>query len=75
MRSYPHPLPRLPALAPHLSGPERRWPGAEELAAKLVTLPTHSRLAPGDLSAIVHLLAPALPNAPPSAVRPVPSLR
>jgi dTDP-4-amino-4,6-dideoxygalactose transaminase len=75
MRSYPHPLPRLPALAPRLSGPERRWPGAEELAAKLVTLPTHSHVTPGDRSAIVHFFDPALPGAPSSAPRPVPSLR
>ncbi|HEX6750646.1 MAG TPA: aminotransferase class I/II-fold pyridoxal phosphate-dependent enzyme [Longimicrobium sp.] len=56
IRGYPTPLGSLDAVRPRLAGPERRWPGAEELAARLVTLPTHSRLTPRDLEAIVSML-------------------
>lgn len=52
-QSYPRSLVQL---APRLSGPEQRWPGAEELARDLVTLPTHSRLTPVECDEIVRML-------------------
>jgi dTDP-4-amino-4,6-dideoxygalactose transaminase len=51
--SYPR---TLVELAPRLTGPERRWPGAERLARDLVTLPTHSRLTPVERDEIVRML-------------------
>jgi dTDP-4-amino-4,6-dideoxygalactose transaminase len=51
--SYPR---TLVELAPSLTGPERRWPGAEQLACDLVTLPTHSRLTPVERDEIVRVL-------------------
>jgi len=52
-QSYPR---TLVELAPQLTGPERRWPGAELLARDLVTLPTHSRLTPVERDEIVRML-------------------
>jgi dTDP-4-amino-4,6-dideoxygalactose transaminase len=46
----------LVELAPRLAGPERTWPGAEQLASDLVTLPTHSRLTPVERDEIVRAL-------------------
>jgi hypothetical protein len=43
MRSYPMPLPELPALAGRAE-PGGSWPGARQLAEGLLTLPTHSML-------------------------------
>ena len=51
--SYPS---ALADLAPRLTGPERRWPGADELARDLVTLPTHSRLTGAERDEIVRML-------------------
>jgi dTDP-4-amino-4,6-dideoxygalactose transaminase len=51
--SYPR---TLVELAPRLAGPERTWPGAEQLASDLVTLPTHSRLTPVERDEIVRAL-------------------
>ena len=51
--SYPS---TLAELAPRLTGPERRWPGAGELACDLVTLPTHSRLTGVERDEIVRML-------------------
>jgi perosamine synthetase len=55
-RGYPAPLAALPALKPRLVHPDRRFPGAEALAARLVTLPTHSLLTADDLRAIVSIV-------------------
>jgi perosamine synthetase len=51
--SYPRTLSHL---APGLTGPERRWPGADELASDLVTLPTHSCLSAIERDEIVRML-------------------
>jgi dTDP-4-amino-4,6-dideoxygalactose transaminase len=51
--SYPR---TLAELAPRLTGPERHWPGADELARDLVTLPTHSRLTAVERDEIVRML-------------------
>jgi dTDP-4-amino-4,6-dideoxygalactose transaminase len=51
--SYPR---TLVELAPSLTGPEQRWPGAEQLARDLVTLPTHSRLTPVERDEIVRVM-------------------
>jgi len=51
--SYPS---TLADLAPGRTGPERRWPGADELARDLVTLPTHSRLTGAERDEIVRML-------------------
>ncbi len=56
IRGYPTPLASLDAVRPRLAGPERRWPGAEELAARLATLPTHSFLTARDLGDVAALL-------------------
>lgn len=48
VRSYPMPLNQLPALLPHLIR-RNDFIGAERLAGRLLTLPTHSRLSPHDL--------------------------
>lgn len=48
-RGYPLALPALPALLDSLVPGQRKCPGARELAAALVTLPTHSLLVDGDL--------------------------
>lgn len=55
--SYPRTLSHL---APGLTGPERRWPGADELASDLLTLPTHSRLSAIEREEIVRMLDEAL---------------
>src|SRR6266545_4725787 len=49
----------LAALAPVREGMTRapgRWPGAEDLARQLVTLPTHSLVSDGERDALVRLL-------------------
>ena len=55
-QSYPR---SLGELAPRLTGPERSWPGSDELARDLVTLPTHSRLRPVEREEIVRMLCRA----------------
>lgn len=67
--SYPLALPHLPRIR-ELAAPDgpRAWPGAEELARSLLTLPTHSLLTPRQEAAIASLLAPDKQNFP--AARP-----
>lgn len=55
-RSYPSTLATLPAVRARLTGPHRQWPGAETLVRELVTLPTHSHVAPRDRLALTALL-------------------
>jgi perosamine synthetase len=45
-RSYPHPLSDLAGVRERLLDAGRRYPGAEQLARELITLPTHSLLTP-----------------------------
>jgi dTDP-4-amino-4,6-dideoxygalactose transaminase len=54
-RSYPKPLSELPAVAARMLGGEKRFPGAEQLARTLVTLPTHTRLTDRGREAILAL--------------------
>jgi perosamine synthetase len=54
--SYPKPLSELPAIRSRLVNTHDRWPGAEELAQRLVTLPTHSRLRPSERRRVVELV-------------------
>jgi dTDP-4-amino-4,6-dideoxygalactose transaminase len=63
--SYPLALPYLPQIRglAASAGP-RAWPGADELARSLVTLPTHSLLTPRQESEIASLLAPYKHNFP-----------
>jgi dTDP-4-amino-4,6-dideoxygalactose transaminase len=58
MPGYPLPLPELPPLKPHIAE-SRCFPGAEALAERLVTLPTHSLLRDSDMSLIAVLLRDA----------------
>ena len=51
--SYPVPLHRLPALAARRPA-HGKLPGAEELASRLITLPTHSRLTKWELKEIAE---------------------
>ena len=53
--SYPITLNALPAVAGKTTGPETAWPGAEKLANRLLTLPTHSRLEERDFLALEKL--------------------
>jgi len=56
-RGYPLPLPELPALiAPPAERSSHRMPGARDLAHRLFTLPTHSRVASRDLDRVAALL-------------------
>lgn len=54
--SYPSSLAELPQLAANREGPERTWPGAQALVRELVTLPTHSRLRPQELTEIAGMV-------------------
>ncbi len=54
---YPITLDRLPALASRVRNAGDLFPGAERLAAELVTLPTHSLLRERDLDLIASLIA------------------
>ncbi|MGH7679942.1 MAG: DegT/DnrJ/EryC1/StrS family aminotransferase [Gemmatimonadaceae bacterium] len=54
-RSYPRPLGELPPVGARLVEPNAKMPGAAALARELVTLPTHSRLAPRDFETILAL--------------------
>jgi perosamine synthetase len=55
-RSYPTTVAELPVVAERLTGPGRRWPGAEQLVRELITVPTHSRVKPSERRAIERLL-------------------
>ncbi len=56
---YPEPLPSLPALRHALARPDAPSPpGATELAARLFTLPTHSRVTRRDVRGVTLLLRP-----------------
>lgn len=50
MPGYPIPLGRLPGFAGRVLNAGTGFPGAEELAARLYTLPTHGLLTPADLA-------------------------
>jgi perosamine synthetase len=52
MPGYPLPLARLPGWAARCVNAGAGFPGASELADRLVTLPTHSRLGAADLGAL-----------------------
>jgi dTDP-4-amino-4,6-dideoxygalactose transaminase len=54
--SYPRALSELPQLAVISESTETSWPGAQTLVRELVTLPTHSRLRPGDAEEISEVL-------------------
>jgi perosamine synthetase len=53
---YPDALAALPEVRGRLVDGSGSWPGAEELAAELVTLPTHSRLTPDERSRLLDLV-------------------
>ena len=53
-RGYPIPLPELAPLQPFHVGAASAFPGAERLAQRLVTLPTHSLMRRGDRERIVR---------------------
>jgi dTDP-4-amino-4,6-dideoxygalactose transaminase len=55
-RFYPGTLAEIPALRPHLAG-EASCPGARDLAARLLTLPTHGGLTERRASAVAARLA------------------
>ncbi len=56
-RVYPLALPDLPPLAGWKSDPPAPYPGAERLAQRLITLPTHSFLKDTDFSRAIRLLS------------------
>lgn len=59
MPAYPRILAELPALRDRLRNAEEKHPGAETLATRLVTLPTHGLLQAKDLEALEHWLVMA----------------
>jgi perosamine synthetase len=65
---YPMTLPSIPALRAYRLDVKARYPGAEQLARELVTLPTHSRVTAGDRAQILELLGCA-PVDPPGHPR------
>ena len=56
---YPRSLPALPVVAERMTDASRRdrWPGADLLVRRLVTLPTHSLLAASDHVRLVGLVS------------------
>lgn len=57
MRSYPRPLTELRGFGARASGGGATFPGAQELSARLITIPVHSRLARVDLTCLEAWLA------------------
>jgi len=55
-QSYPTTLARVPALMRQLARAEAAWPGAEELARDLITIPTHSLVSVEERDEIISLL-------------------
>lgn len=53
MPGYPALLDEIEAFRPFLAGGSEPTPGAARLRDRLVTLPTHGRMRPGDLDAVV----------------------
>lgn len=56
---YPTTLAALAPVRERMGDGRARWPGAELLARRLVTLPTHSRISPADRAEIFETLAGA----------------
>ena len=54
--AYPTTLAALPQLGIYLRGVDGRWPGAEELARTLVTVPTHSLASKAEAEEVLRLL-------------------
>jgi perosamine synthetase len=67
--SYPSPLPRLPQLRGRLLDTGTAFPGAEQLARELVTLPTHSRLSAAELEQLLRVLHTRRAVAPSAGAR------
>lgn len=59
-QSYPSTLADLPALQATLTRPHPTLPGARALVSELITLPTHSLMAPRETASIVELLSRGL---------------
>lgn len=58
---YPKPLSRLPGFGERaVGGGGLRFPGAEQLAAELVTFPVHSLVTPADVEAVALALPDSL---------------
>jgi dTDP-4-amino-4,6-dideoxygalactose transaminase len=53
---YPTTLAELAPVRERMTRVRGRWPGAEDLARQLVTLPTHSLVSAGERGALVRLL-------------------
>jgi dTDP-4-amino-4,6-dideoxygalactose transaminase len=54
--AYPTTLAALPQLGARLRGASGGWPGAEELARTLITVPTHSLASEVEVEKVLHLL-------------------
>lgn len=61
-RGYPTTLAALPVIQSRLVGPERHWPGAEQLVRDLLTVPTHSRVGPRERDEILRLFRGSSPT-------------
>jgi len=51
---YPIPLPELPAIS-EIARMSGSWPGAVRLSEGLITMPTHSKLSPGNIEELAEL--------------------
>lgn len=60
MPGYPLPLAKLPGFGSRCVNAALEFPGATELAERLITLPTHSLLSPADLRALRCWMAGAV---------------
>lgn len=58
-RTFPLPLPRLPAAMRNAAFPGDRFAGADSCVAEYVTIPVHSRVSSRDIADIVRLLSGA----------------
>lgn len=54
--SYPAVLPAIPQVRLWVDGPARHFPGGEELARALFTVPTHSVLSGVEQTGLIELL-------------------
>jgi perosamine synthetase len=62
--SYPTSLADVPGLQPHLANPGVAVPGARDVAARIVTLPTHPYVAARDLQRTVETVRATLRTRP-----------
>ena len=73
--AYPAALATLEPFRRRVTNPADDMPGAALLAERLITLPTHSRLEPGDLARLEAWVASRMQEVAPAAGDPMPQGR